>query len=133
MSDAAAADAASPSRKRARVDVSADGKKVALLTGALGGIGSATAAVLKESGYEVIGMDRSEGESPADHFLQCDIRAFHADANSVRTCSTALQVSVRTSHCRPMSPTCGCLSQVKGTVAKIREICDGKLDLLVNK
>ena len=93
-------------RKRARVDVSSDrpdGKKVALLTGALGGIGSATAAVLRESGYLVIGMDRSEGESAADHFLQCDIRAFHADANSV-----------------------------KDTVAKIRQICDGKLDLLVN-
>ena len=81
MSDTAKA--TSP-RKRARVDVSSDGKKIALLTGALGGIGSATAAVLRESGYEVIGMDRSEGESAADHFLQCDIRAFHADANSVR-------------------------------------------------
>jgi nucleoside-diphosphate-sugar epimerase len=82
-----AADASSSPRKRARVDVSADGKKIALLTGALGGIGSATAAVLRESGYEVIGMDRSAGESAADHFLQCDIRAFHADANSVRRCS----------------------------------------------
>lgn len=95
-------DTTSP-RKRARVDVSSDGKKIALLTGALGGIGAATAAVLRESGYEVIGMDRSMGESAADHFLQCDIRAFHADANSV-----------------------------KDTVAKIREICNGKLHLLVN-
>eukprot|EP01043_Picozoa_sp_COSAG02_P048750 COSAG02_NODE_4823_length_4937_cov_4.146341_2_plen_107_part_00 len=86
MSDDAAQASSSP-RKRARVDVSADGKKIALLTGALGGIGSATAAVLRESGYEVIGMDRSQGESAADHFLQCDIRAFHADANSVRPCS----------------------------------------------
>ena len=91
-------------RKRARVSVGEDGRKpVALLTGALGGIGSSTAAVLKESGFEVIGMDRSQGESAADHFLQCDIRAFHTDANSV-----------------------------KDTVAKIRTICQGKLDLLVN-
>ena len=79
-----AADDSSSPRKRPRVDVSLDGKKIALLTGALGGIGAATATVLRESGYEVIGMDRSAGESAADHFLQCDIRAFHADANSVR-------------------------------------------------
>ena len=73
------------------------------LTGALGGIGSATAAVLRESGYEVIGMDRNDGECAADHFIQCDIRAFHADANAV-----------------------------KETITKIRGICKGKLDLLVN-
>ncbi len=106
MSDDAAQASSSP-RKRARVDVSADGKKIALLTGALGGIGSATAAVLRESGYEVIGMDRSQGESAADHFLQCDIRAFHADANSVRRCARQVRLVARS---RCASPRCPLLT-----------------------
>jgi nucleoside-diphosphate-sugar epimerase len=114
MSDDAAAAAGSP-RKRARVDVTSDkpdgAKKIALLTGALGGIGSATASVLRESGYEVIGMDRSQGESAADHFLQCDIRAFHADANSVRSQPTpaSLRASphsvVDAAACRSKTPS----------------------------
>ena len=130
MSDGKPAAAANSPRKRARVDVSSDGKKVALLTGALGGIGSATAAVLRESGYEVIGMDRSEGDSAADHFLQCDIRAFHADANSVRCCSRLISLAFTL---QLIAGSAANWSQVKDTVAKIREICNGKLDLLVNK
>jgi NAD(P)-dependent dehydrogenase (short-subunit alcohol dehydrogenase family) len=80
---AASADGSEVSpRKRPRISVESSGRKpVALLTGALGGIGSATAAVLRESGYEVIGMDRNEGECASDHFIQCDIREFHSDAN----------------------------------------------------
>ena len=83
----------------------------ALLTGARGGIGSATASGLRESGYEVIGMDRSQGESAADHFLQCDIRAFHADANSVRSQPTpaSLRASphsvVDAAACRSKTPS----------------------------
>ena len=49
-------DGPSPYSKRARLDTR---KPVALLTGALGGIGSATATVLRDAGFEVIATDRS--------------------------------------------------------------------------
>lgn len=57
---AASADGSEVSpRKRPRISVESSGRKpVALLTGALGGIGSATAAVLRESGYEVSSVQR---------------------------------------------------------------------------
>jgi NAD(P)-dependent dehydrogenase (short-subunit alcohol dehydrogenase family) len=41
-----------------------ENSKVAVVTGALGGIGSATCALLASKGYTVIGVDRHEGSLP---------------------------------------------------------------------
>jgi NAD(P)-dependent dehydrogenase (short-subunit alcohol dehydrogenase family) len=44
--------------------MTADETRVAVVTGALGGIGSATCSLLASKGYDVIGVDRHEGTSP---------------------------------------------------------------------
>ena len=60
-------------------------QKLAVVTGACGGIGAALTALLRERGYFVVGLDmRSEAEQPqpplpADLFLQCDVRELVAD------------------------------------------------------
>ena len=50
-------------------------KPVALITGAAGGIGSATAGVFTEAGWHVVGVDRREIDHlpQVAHFIQADI------------------------------------------------------------
>ena len=51
-------------------------KKVAVITGVAGGIGSATARVFADAGWEVVGVDRRQVESnevPVHHFIHIDI------------------------------------------------------------
>lgn len=49
-------------------------KNIALITGALGGIGSALCRVFRSDGYEVVATDRNKGSCDADHFIQLDVR-----------------------------------------------------------
>lgn len=48
-------------------------KKVAVVTGAANGIGSATAQMLVKDGYEVIGLDREPGKTDQVTFYKVDI------------------------------------------------------------
>jgi NAD(P)-dependent dehydrogenase (short-subunit alcohol dehydrogenase family) len=50
-------------------------KKVALITGVMGGIGSATANAFLEQGWRVFGLDRNAPEdNPTDvHYIDCDL------------------------------------------------------------
>jgi NAD(P)-dependent dehydrogenase (short-subunit alcohol dehydrogenase family) len=54
-------------------------KRVALITGALGGIGQALCSEFRRDGYYVIGTDRRDGECDCDHFIRRDIRDIYAD------------------------------------------------------
>lgn len=53
--------------------------KTALITGALGGIGSSLCAEFQRAGYFVIGTDVREGKCACDAFLKVDIRQLYAD------------------------------------------------------
>lgn len=56
-------------------------KKVALITGVLGGIGSALAEEFQKDGFYVFGLDvRYSDHSNCDEFLQFDLNQFVADA-----------------------------------------------------
>ncbi len=48
-------------------------KNIALITGALGGIGSALCRAFRSDGYEVVATDRNKGNCEADHFIQLDV------------------------------------------------------------
>jgi NAD(P)-dependent dehydrogenase (short-subunit alcohol dehydrogenase family) len=50
-------------------------KRVVLITGVAGGIGSATAAAFRDAGWHVIGVDRRPVDSPAgvDRYIHADI------------------------------------------------------------
>ena len=59
--------------------------QVILLTGVLGGIGSAIGELMHERGYLVVGLDRcppKDGQVPAyiDKFIECDIRTLVDDS-----------------------------------------------------
>lgn len=47
-----------------------------VVTGSNGGIGSAIARVLKDSGYFVIGVGRSPDQGRSDRYIRCDLDAF---------------------------------------------------------
>lgn len=47
--------------------------RIALITGAAGGIGRATTDVLRGNGFFVIGVDRLDGDSGADRTLRADL------------------------------------------------------------
>lgn len=56
-------------------------KPTVLITGAAGGIGSATARVFQAAGWYVIGVDRSAQDLPGvDHFIQADISSAEESA-----------------------------------------------------
>lgn len=64
-------------------------KRVALITGVAGGIGSATAGLFADAGWHVVGVDRREKDVPSDvhHFIHADISdiaASHAIFAEVR-------------------------------------------------
>jgi NAD(P)-dependent dehydrogenase (short-subunit alcohol dehydrogenase family) len=48
--------------------------RTALITGALGGIGTALCQEFQRQGYFVIGTDRSEGNAHCDAFIKLDVR-----------------------------------------------------------
>ncbi len=48
--------------------------KVALITGALGGIGQALCSEFRRAGYFVVATDRRSGTCDCDEFIQCDVR-----------------------------------------------------------
>lgn len=58
-------------------------RRVVLITGAAGGIGSATAAVFSEAGWHVVGVDRKQVAPPPGvaHFIQADISDPQAQAD----------------------------------------------------
>jgi len=62
--------------------------KIALITGALGGIGQALCTEFQKAGYFVIGTDKREGSCACDAFLNIDIRDLYAKP-SVREQVTA--------------------------------------------
>jgi NAD(P)-dependent dehydrogenase (short-subunit alcohol dehydrogenase family) len=65
------------------------GKETALITGAAGGIGAATAALFRARGYTVIGVDRcAQDRAHTDHFIQADV----SNATEVRDLFSALPV-----------------------------------------
>ena len=64
-------------------------KGTVIITGAAGGIGSATAVLFGARGYTVIGIDRcGEGGTHTDHFIRADV----SNATEVRALFSALPV-----------------------------------------
>jgi len=57
--------------------------KTALITGALGGIGSVTCNVFRDAGYTVVATDRRAGAFEGGHFVQFDIRDLHQRPDTV--------------------------------------------------
>lgn len=51
--------------------------KIALITGALGGIGQALCSEFQKAGYFVIGTDKREGKCACDAFLNIDVRELY--------------------------------------------------------
>lgn len=67
-------------------------KKVVVITGVAGGIGSATAGVFAERGWDVVGVDRrkhagSESTGPGRHFIHADVSDADAPETIFRTVS----------------------------------------------
>ncbi len=67
-------------------------RRIALITGALGGIGTALCEEFQRAGYYVIATDRQEGDCACDRFLKLDVRdlyrgeeARHAVRRAVET------------------------------------------------
>ena len=78
--------------------------KTALITGAVGGVGSALCATFTDAGYRVIGCDVRDGRPSCDIFLQCQLLDL-----------------------------CGSDAQRQELLARIRQaIGDGGLSVLVN-
>jgi NAD(P)-dependent dehydrogenase (short-subunit alcohol dehydrogenase family) len=66
-------------------------KDVALITGALGSIGSALCKVFRAAGYEVVASDRNEGPCDADHFIRLDVRDLYASSEARHSLRTQIQ------------------------------------------
>jgi glucose 1-dehydrogenase len=85
-------------------------KRVVAITGAAGGIGSATARVFRESGWCVVGVDRREmnGHSAdVDHFIRADIAdtdAPHAIFESIFSKHGRLDALVNNAACQICKP-----------------------------
>ena len=47
--------------------------RTVVVTGTSSGIGAATAALLSDGGWRVVGIDRRAGEAPLDVSLACDL------------------------------------------------------------
>jgi NAD(P)-dependent dehydrogenase (short-subunit alcohol dehydrogenase family) len=77
--------------------------KSALITGAMGGIGSVTCRVFRDAGYNVLAVDRRAGEFEGGHAIRFDIRDLHQ---------------------RP--------DAAPEFLDRVRDLIDGKLDVLVN-
>jgi NAD(P)-dependent dehydrogenase (short-subunit alcohol dehydrogenase family) len=54
--------------------------KIALITGALGGIGQSLCSEFQRAGYFVIGTDRHDGNCACDAFLRVDIRELYSSS-----------------------------------------------------
>lgn len=52
--------------------------KTALITGALGGIGSSLCTEFRKAGYFVVGTDRQPGAGDCDAFIQLDVRHLYS-------------------------------------------------------
>lgn len=60
--------------------------RIAIVTGAAGGIGSATCLALRSAGYRVLGVDRVAPSAPVcDQFLEVDLADVGADADACET------------------------------------------------
>lgn len=65
----------------------------AVVTGALGGIGSALCRAFREEGYVVVGIDRSSGEPDADHHFHFDIAGLKdGEQNAERGCQQLQEI-----------------------------------------
>ena len=56
-------------------------QRTSVITGALGGIGSALCKVFTDAGYRVLATDRKQGDCSCDEFLCEDIRYFCEESN----------------------------------------------------
>lgn len=67
-------------------------KKVALVTGVMGGVGSATAQMFLDEGWQVFGLDRNAPEDSPDgaHFIVCNL----ADPEAIKAAYAAITHSV---------------------------------------
>jgi NAD(P)-dependent dehydrogenase (short-subunit alcohol dehydrogenase family) len=64
---------------------------VALITGAVGGIGTILCRVFRSEGYEIVAVDRNEGACDADHFLKLDIRDLYSSEETRRKTNTTIR------------------------------------------
>ncbi len=72
-------------------------QKAVLITGVLGGIGSALAVAFKNEGYYVYGLDiRSDDKFNCDLFLQFDIASFCSDQDYRRKWEEIFEVKIDT-------------------------------------
>ncbi len=67
--------------------------KTALITGALGGIGSALCEAFRKAGYFVVGTDRQPGKCDCDAFIQLDIRHLYSRPSERQRVITELRAA----------------------------------------
>jgi NAD(P)-dependent dehydrogenase (short-subunit alcohol dehydrogenase family) len=65
--------------------------QTALITGALGGIGTALCEEFRRSGYFVIGTDRAKGDAPCDAFIKLDIRDLYFSESARATLAAEVE------------------------------------------
>jgi len=73
-------------------------KRTALITGALGGTGTALCTAFKNAGYRVLATDREQGQCACDEFLREDIRDL---------CSDSEKLAVFAEHCAKFTGDAG--------------------------